>query len=280
MHGTDATASIAVANGATRKQVAEAIKSAVEAKYTTNVEVALVEASDKIDVVVTEKVIGYLDHDTIALSVPGVSIAGVLAAGSNGTVTIAATDIKYGATNLNAAITLNSPKSAAEIAQMIKDQLPATTPVTVSRDGAKIIFQHNTAGAGNDVAAITLAGKGDEFVDEVERVAGANAVSTNTNIAVKLYKDSIAGSNLLGSIDTAATSSFDITIPTNAVEINGGNTSKFYVVLESATVPANTTVSTELQLTNVEYDDVLDNGTKSITTMNSYDQGLPVKWNK
>lgn len=280
MHGTDATASIAVANGATRKQVAEAIKSAVEAKYTTNVEVALVEASDKIDVVVTEKVIGYLDHDTVGLSVPGVSIAGVLAAGSNGTVTIAAADIKYGAVNLNNAITLNAPKSAAQIAQMIKNEIAPITSVDVSVEGAKIIFKHNTAGHGNNVAAITLAGKGDEFVDEVERVAGDNAAAGNTDIAVKLYKDSIAGSNLLGSIDTAATSSFDITIPTNAVEINGGNTSKFYVVLESATVPANTTVSTELQLTNVEYDDVLDNGTKSITTMNSYDQGLPVKWNK
>lgn len=280
MHGTDATASIAVANGATRKQVAEAIKSAIEAKYTTNVEVALVEAADKIEVVVTEKVIGYLDQNTVALSVPGVSIAAVLAAGSNGTVTIAATDIKYGTTNLNAAITLNAAKSAAQIAQMIKGQLPTIPSVTVSVAGAKIIFQHNTPGAGNDVAAIPLAGKGDEFVDEVERVAGDNAAAGNTDIAVKLYKDSIAGSNLLGSIDTAATSSFDITIPTNAVEINGGNTSKFYVVLESATVPANTTVSTELQLTNVEYDDVLDNGTKSITTMNSYDQGLPVKWNK
>lgn len=280
MHGTDATASIAVANGATRKQVAEAIKSAIEAKYTTNVEVALVEAADKIEVVVTEKVIGYLDQNTVALSVPGVSIAGVLAAGSNGTATIAAADIKYGATNLNAAITLNAAKSAAQIAQMIKDQLPTIPSVTVSVAGAKIIFQHNTPGAGSDIDVITLAGKGDEFVDEVERVAGDNAAAGNTDIAVKLYKDSIAGSNLLGSIDTAATSSFDITIPTNAVEINGGNTSKFYVVLESATVPANTTVSTELQLTNVEYDDVLDNGTKSITTMNSYDQGLPVKWNK
>ena len=94
-------------------------------------------------------------------------------------------------------------------------------------------------------------------------------------ITVKVYKDSISGVGLGQAVFAAGT---PMAIDIDPVEITDGSSAKFYVVLEGTTIPANTTPNTELQLTNVEYLDVLDNGTNTITTMSSYDQGLPLKW--
>jgi hypothetical protein len=99
-----------------------------------------------------------------------------------------------------------------------------------------------------------------------------------TGAIVKLYKDQASGTPI--ATGDAVLGAIPLTLPTSE-ELSQNTTTKFYLVLDGSTLPANTTLNTETQLVNVVYDDVFQDVDLEVDNLSTYSNaGLPLKWSK